>query len=112
MVKKGKEKEKSQFDVGMGYQIKQFYLGALYTNQKLGSKDADGYDVVAAYKINSIYKATLGFGELHVKDGDDTRAVNGDITAKWNKHFRTYAAVNYDTVIDKTQVMLGARYNF
>ncbi|WP_061012383.1 porin [Photobacterium leiognathi] len=112
MIKKGKEKEKSQFDVGMGYQIKQFYLGALYTNQKLGSKDADGYDVVAAYKINSIYKATLGFGELHVKGGDDTRAVNGDITAKWNKHFRTYAAVNYDTVIDDTQAMLGARYDF
>ncbi len=106
------KKEKSQLDYALGYQFEKLYLGALYSDQRVGDKEGDGYDVVAAYKINSTYKATVGFGELHFDKGDDSRAVNADITAKWNKHFRTYAAVNRDLVNKDTQAMLGARYDF
>ncbi|EEZ39097.1 porin [Photobacterium damselae] len=106
------KKEKSQLDYAIGYQYKKLYIGALYSARRVGDKEGDGYDVVTAYKINSTYKATVGFGELHFDKGDDSRAVNADITAKWNSHFRTYAAVNRDLVNKDTQGMLGARYDF
>ncbi|PSU87613.1 porin [Photobacterium kishitanii] len=109
---KVEKKSKQQFDIGLGYQLDKLYLGALYTKQKVKDKTGNGYDLVAAYKINSTYKATIGFGELHFDKGDATRAVNTDITAKWNKQFRTYAAINYDTVNNTVQEMIGVRYDF
>lgn len=109
---KVQQQSKQQFDIGLGYQLDKLYLGTLYTRQKVKGKTGNGYDVVAAYKINSRYKATIGFGELNFDQADDTRAVNVDITARWNSQFRTYAAINFDTVHNDIQQMIGIRYDF
>lgn len=109
---KVQQQSKQQFDIGLGYQLDKLYLGTLYTRQKVKGKTGNGYDVVAAYKINSRYKATIGFGELNFDQADDTRAVNADITARWNSQFRTYAAINFDTVHNDIQHMIGIRYDF
>ena len=109
---KVQQQSKQQFDIGLGYQLNKLYLGTLYTKQKVKGKTGNGYDVVAAYKINSIYTTTIGFSELNFDNADDTRAANVDITARWNRQFRTYAAINLDTIKNDVQEMIGIRYDF
>ena len=109
---KVQQQSKQQFDIGLGYQLNKLYLGTLYTKQKVKGKTGNGYDVVAAYKFSSIYTATIGFGELNFDNADDTRAANVDITARWNRQFRTYAAINLDTIKNDVQEMIGIRYDF
>ncbi|WP_299015262.1 porin [uncultured Photobacterium sp.] len=106
------KKDSTQFDVALGYQVDKVYVGALYSEQTVKGKKAQGYDIATSYKIDSTYKATLGFGELHFEDGDSTRAVNADITAKLTKQFRTYVAVNFDTVNNEMQEAVGIRFDF
>lgn len=109
---KVQQQSKQQFDIGLGYQLNKLYLGTLYTKQKVKGNTGNGYDVVAAYQINSIYTTTIGFGELNFDNADDTRAANVDITARWNRQFRTYAAINLDTIKNDVQEMIGIRYDF
>ncbi|OEF11162.1 porin [Aliivibrio logei] len=101
-----------QINLAIRYTVNAFMVSGLFTTGEIDNKNANGYELAAAYKLDQwIFQGVYNFQDVDSTDTENNVAI--EAIYKLNKSFRTYAGYKFEQIDNKDdQLQFGLRYDF